>query len=936
MRNLLNPKWILIINTLPIVILFLILYGEFQIIKSLLSEENITLWKTFGLTLGVLGLLNFGYATYLILKQQSISFYYAIFALLSHLPFIYLYAFHLQEIIPSSIPDWMIPGSMVIYVGTFLMPTLAYALFILVTHFTPVDQGLKAKKSFYMAIMIPIVWYVFAQVILPLWQPTESFFNIHVILILLIAGTLAFLFFLVRGILILATKKSVVWQKYQLYWKVPISIILPLTGLALNNGVLNDSLTMGEIGIFGNFSNHWFYIIALLNGIFICLPNREHKLYRILLFFGRCLTFAYTFYFFIVFLPFLPLSVIAIVAIGTGFLMLTPLVLFIVHINELANDFTFLRTYYTNSAIWIFSIVGFMTIPLIITNDYLNDRKTLHQTLDYLYSPDYSKKYHLDKASLQNTLAVIKKHKEKNNNDFFGSHQPYLSSYFNFLVLDNLTLSDAKINTIEKIFFGRTSLELRTENIQNDKVSISNISTNSVFDQSQNAWKSWVELEITNQNKDARWLSEYATTLDLPEGTWISDYYLYVGDKKEMGILAEKKSAMWVFSNIRSENRDPGILYYLTGNKVAFRVFPFSNNETRKTGFELIHKEPIQFTIDEHTVELGKPKTDQEHIVETDDMVYVSVQQKQELTKVYRKPYFHFILDISKEENISRFKKQIGFITEKYKSLTENAKISLVNSVVSTTSLDDNWEQQLQEENFGEGFYIDRAIKTTLFNSYKAQSDTYPVMVVVTDNLENAVFNKDLSDWQFAFPEGDIFYNLNESGELEPHSLTSNPYQSIRSNKPLSFSHPVLAYKLKDNSIRYIPDNQKASVILKSDLFEVQSADISEKDWTSALILQGKWISNTLHPETSSQEWLNLVKYSFTSKIMTPVTSYLVVENEAQKAILKKKQKQVLSGNRSLDLSEDTQRMSEPSLILLAVLLIFVIWYKQRRTATNE
>jgi hypothetical protein len=79
-----------------------------------------------------------------------------------------------------------------------------------------------------------------------------------------------------------------------------------------------------------------------------------------------------------------------------------------------------------------------------------------------------------------------------------------------------------------------------------------------------------------------------------------------------------------------------------------------------------------------------------------------------------------------------------------------------------------------------------------------------------------------------------------------------------------------------------------------------------------------------LHPECSGKEWNNLVKYSFKAKIMTPVTSYLVVENEAQKEMLKKKQEEVLSGKQSLDLSEDAVRMSEPELLLLVVLVILI------------
>src|SRR5690606_14780507 len=425
---------------------------------------------------------------------------------------------------------------------------------------------------------------------------------------------------------------------------------------------------------------------------------------------------------------------------------------------------------------------------------------------------------------------------------------------------------------------------------------------------------------------------EYATTIELPEGCWISDYYLYVGNKKEFGILAEKKSAMWVFSNIRNENRDPGILHYLTGNKVAFRVFPFSKNEVRKTGIEFLHKEPIKLTIDNNIVELGNEEETIGGIIETENVVYVSARQKQSLKPVQRKQYFHFLVDVSKDRNnySNDFTKRINKVLESNKPLSENAQISFVNSYVNTFPLNNDWKQHFQSQTFEGGFYLERAINTTLFNAYKNKS--YPVIVVVTDSIQNAVLDKDFSDFKFAFPESDLFYNLSNNGTLQAHSLIKNPLEpQPEILRECQFCETVLEYKLSDNSIAYLPNNNQPSIILKKDIFETAETEIKEKNWQSALTMQTKWTSQILHPETSDKEWLNLVKYSFVSKVMTPVTSYLVVENEAQKAILKKKQEQVLSGNKSLDLDEDTQRMSEPSLWILTILFGLIIWHRQTR-----
>ena len=935
MRNLLNPKWLFVINTLPLVVLFFLLFGQFNIIKTLLDEGSLQLWKAFGLSLGVLGLLNFAYAFYSTLKKKNISIWFGLVALLCYIPYIYLYGYHLDKIIPFSIPQWMVSGNIFLYVGTFLMPTLAYSLFVLVAHFTPTNKEHKAGVNFLIAIGIPIAGYLFTQVVLPLWQRVESKFFIHTLVVVVIATTLVFLFFLIRGVFILATKKAETWQQYQLAWKIPIAIVLPLIGLAVNNGYLFNDFGPSDSGIFGDFNNAWFYILAIVNGILVCLPNLENKLYRLLVFIGRSITFAYTLYFFLVFLPFLPLSVMAIIAIGTGFLMLSPLLLFVIHINELSKDFTYLKTQLSKKLTIVISLLGFLVIPACITTTYLKDKSVLNETLSYLYSPDYSKHYDIDKVSLQKTLNVIKSHKDHRNSrgGIFGNEIPYLSSYFNWLVMDNLTLSDAKINTIEKIFFGTTSFELRPENIQNDNVQISNISTSSTYDKPQNAWRSWVDLEITNKSGNTLF-SEYATTIDLPEGCWISDYYLYVGDVKEPGILAEKKSAMWIFSQIRNENRDPGILYYLTGNKVAFRVFPFAKDEVRKTGIEFLHKEPIKLKFDDKIVELGNIEETIFENIETDNIAYVSAQQKQKLNAVRRKPYLHFLVDasINKSSNSTEFINRIEQVLAKNKPLAENSKISYVNSYVTTTTIDKDWKEQYKNQSFEGGFYLDRAIRTTLFNAYQNKSKTYPVIVVVTDSIQNAVLDKDFADLKFTFPESDLFFNLDDKGNLKEHSLIGNPIKKLPEIlRECMFCETVLEYKLADNSIAYLPNNNQPSIILKKDTFETTETEIKEKNWQSALTMQGQWTSQILHPEISDKEWLNMVRYSFISKVMTPVTSYLVVENEAQKAMLKKKQAQALSGNKSLDLGEDAQRMSEPSLILLTILLGLAIWYREKR-----
>ncbi|MBP9192063.1 MAG: MSEP-CTERM sorting domain-containing protein, partial [Ignavibacteria bacterium] len=316
---------------------------------------------------------------------------------------------------------------------------------------------------------------------------------------------------------------------------------------------------------------------------------------------------------------------------------------------------------------------------------------------------------------------------------------------------------------------------------------------------------------------------------------------------------------------------------------------------------------------------------------ENENLVFVS--DKKSLKSVQRKPYFHFLADVSIGKKIFSevFTERIEKFLNDNKEFSENAQISFVNTYVNKSKITNKLKDQFDKQSFEGGFFLDRAVKSTLYDSYLNGGDTYPVLVVVTDSIQNAILNKDFSDLKFTFPESNEFYNLNENGKLEAHSLLTDPVKSFVDSSQNLFNHTVREFILPDNKKIYLQYNDMPDIVLKKDIFKIDDVDIKVKNWESALTLQGYWMSQTLHPETSDKDWLNLVRYSFVSKIMTPVTAYMTVENEAQKEMLKRKQNQVLSGNKSLDLGEDTERMSEPGFVLMAILLMLILFLIKKK-----
>ena len=402
-----------------------------------------------------------------------------------------------------------------------------------------------------------------------------------------------------------------------------------------------------------------------------------------------------------------------------------------------------------------------------------------------------------------------------------------------------------------------------------------------------------------------------------------------------MGILAEKKSALWLYSQIVSVNRDPGILNYLTGNKIQFRVFPFLENETRKTGIELIHKEPVQLNIDGNLIKLGDSLVSAPVIQSPDkNIVYIPAEKKKHLPKVQREPYYHFIVDISKDkENLSpEYIRRIENLLEKKYIDNTHAKLSFSNTYLSPEfTMQRDWKEWFSQQEYKGGFYLDRAIKSILVTSYLQRKDTYPVLIVVTDSIQNSIIENDFSDFKITYPESNKFYVLSHSGELLAHSLTFTPKIPLSDTLPPTFHHTVYAYPDSKNPIAYLDSTNTPQILVKRDIPTIDEKLLKEKSWNSALYMQGVWNSQVLHPDRHKNKWTDLVKYSFISQIMTPVTSFMVVENEAQKALLQKKQEQVLNSNKSLDLDEETQPMSEPGILLILLVLLIFLGIKNKK-----
>ncbi|MCT4619279.1 MAG: MSEP-CTERM sorting domain-containing protein [Marinisporobacter sp.] len=921
MNKIYKPYFILITLTLPQILIFILFSKIFRLIGSELPESSIEYWKMLSIYLGGAYVLFTLWNIINWMNKKDIHPLCALFMFSIYTLFLGIYLYKGEEIIPSSIPDYMFLGikpDMTIL--TLIMPILVHTMLIIV-HFTveKMKIGSNSKDVGYI-IGIPAFWYIFINI----WAFSGRFSPLHLLErmmpIIFVVSIVIFFFLFIRILYRILKRKSDLWQKNL----AGLNLLASLVGLSLNQGLGN---------IFGDFSHVSFYVVAVITGSLMLIPHKENKRIRLFLWSLKSITFVFTFYFFIVFLPLLPFSLIGMIVFGLGMLMVAPLVLMFLHVQSLWIDYHYLKTFYEKKILISLFLIGVITIPSFIMMTIKNDKENLDKALTFTYQRSYEEKkeVYIDTVGIERSLKNIKymKGNKRNKMDISTTDIPYLTSLYYEYVLDGLSISNEKIKRLEEIFLGKSDIHIRDESqVQNsnENVFIKDIKTETVYDEKEKALKSWIDLEIKNKSF---YQEEYGTIFKLPKGSYISNYYLYVGDEKKYGLIADKRAANWIYENAKKIKRDPGILTDIGNNQISFKIFPFSGREIRKTGIEILHQKPITLNIDGHKIDLkddNKNILNKKEILIGEGVAYIPKEAKEKLEKTIRKEKYYFVLDYSQgnKGRINGYIKRVKDYIKKHHIEEDVKEIVPLNFEEKKIPYDEDWEEDLKYVDVKGGFFLEYTVKRILYENYIKGSSERPVIMVVTDDIDHAIGEEHMDEFSFACPEGVYYYELNKDGKVKGDT-GFNREEVINEVEKI----PVLAWKNKNEKILYLSDIEDSVVLLDEGL-EINMENMKNSKWERGLALQGMYMGYILHPEKYYEKSLGLVKGSIMFGVMNPMTSFIVLENEAQEKVMLEKQKQILARKKPIHIGDLTE-MDEPSLWIMLFICIGIVFFREKK-----
>lgn len=447
------------------------------------------------------------------------------------------------------------------------------------------------------------------------------------------AATGCFFVIVARTQLILGKKVNPIARKAM------STLALPLGGMMLNNGM--------EFPV--DLQSPWMYGLIIFTGAILVSPTPERKAARSILFALRCLAFPFSLYFFLVFLPVLPLAPFLIAAFGTGFLVLSPLAMFCIHLHLLREG----TKQWDSQGGW--RKVGLMAacvtfLPGVLVAKSLVESHYFLRAMNHVHVPDLERKQGVYISNLPLTQHAVRKYSDDSFADL-----PYLDSFEWWKNVHRHRLRDQKVNDALHAFTGRAKPFRDWHNRSSSldrRVGMKVAGIEQYSDgKDPKVLRSRVALELTNISHER---NEYVAWLDLPEGVFVTGYWLDVLGTEVAGRIFEAKVAQSEYQGINPYCGDPGFLSYVSPTRLALRVSPFLKEETRKTWIEFLHpagSQPVIQIGKERIGLIGKGVGEGIHVTQTDfgTWVYLAGPRIKSLPKVTREPYLHIDIDSSKD-----------------------------------------------------------------------------------------------------------------------------------------------------------------------------------------------------------------------------------------------------------------------------------------------
>jgi hypothetical protein len=690
------------------------------------------------------------------------------------------------------------------------------------------------------------------------------------------------------------------------------------------------------------------YALTLANGCVLLLPNFRHPRLHRLVWLAQCASFPFTLYFFLIFLPYLPLSLLAMLYLGAGFLVLTPTALFLLHTRRLADGFRHQTQDSGRLSLALLAAAMFAILPASYIAEALIDRGNLRSAIDYVYSPSYHGNDRFDRSR-----GAVARSLERLRDRKAGLNLPFLSDFYSWAVFNNLVLPDEKMNAIHQAFFGtdlpaaaaasmgmfgpaampsRAMREARPVVLPPQDVALVDLSATTVAE--GGAQRTTLTLELENR---ATTQSEYVTRLEIPEGAFVSGYWLRVGDERVPGRIVEKKTAHWVYHMIRDwTRRDPGILSYVDSRTLELRVFPFGPGERRRTEIELLYpaelNPSVKIGMQEWHAEGSAPGIALVKTGEGTSAVSVAAEALPQLPPVARTPYLHFVVDrsasaqMTDEQIVRAMRNAAARMPGAKECLMTSANYEsaeLVSELTPLASIEPALLKQRTDLPRRGGFLAERAMKRALLGyrdraqdglSASAWQQRFPIVVLVSDGTTNFAFDPDLLRFAAFARENDFFYVADSAGELRSYDFAGKEAANAEGFHPVALLQvggavsPVRLDRPEPQLLFFDKQSDAAALQVHRDgrfeLLTGASVIPADSAYSRAVGAWHRYLQLVYDPSLGAAGLGAVVRASRDTGVLTPSTSYIVVENTAQWKMLERKERQKLGGPNALEFEE--------------------------------